>query len=232
MSSARTASAVVVRGLRKAYARGAVVLRGVDLDIAAGTSTALVGPSGSGKSTLLHLVGGMDRPDAGTVRVGDVEVTRLTDRGLAAYRRRIGFVFQRFHLLASLTVLDNVVAPVLPVRTTFDKRARAQQLLDAVGLAARACALPAQLSGGERQRVAIARALINDPVLVLADEPTGNLDSAAGRMVVELLERLQRERGLTVLMVTHDRSVAARADRVLSIRDGRLRADETAGEPP
>jgi putative ABC transport system ATP-binding protein len=232
MSSARTASAVVVRGLRKAYARGAVVLRGVDLDIAAGTSTALVGPSGSGKSTLLHLVGGMDRPDAGTVRVGDVEVTRLTDRGLAAYRRTIGFVFQRFHLLASLTVLDNVVAPVLPVRTTFDKRARAQQLLDAVGLAARACALPAQLSGGERQRVAIARALINDPVLVLADEPTGNLDSAAGRMVVELLERLQRERGLTVLMVTHDRSVAARADRVLSIRDGRLRADETAGEPP
>jgi putative ABC transport system ATP-binding protein len=232
MSSARTASAVVVRGLRKAYARGAVVLRGVDLDIAAGTSTALVGPSGSGKSTLLHLVGGMDRPDAGIVRVGDVEVTRLTDRGLAAYRRTIGFVFQRFHLLASLTVLDNVVAPVLPVRTTFDKRARAQQLLDAVGLAARACALPAQLSGGERQRVAIARALINDPVLVLADEPTGNLDSAAGRMVVELLERLQRERGLTVLMVTHDRSVAARADRVLSIRDGRLRADETAGEPP
>jgi putative ABC transport system ATP-binding protein len=152
----------------------------VTLSVDPGQVVAVTGPSGSGKSTLLHVIGAMDLADAGTIRVGDREVTALFRRERAALRRTIGFVFQRFHPLPALTVGDNVAAPLIPVRSSFDPNERARGLLAAVGLADRAAALPSTLSGGEQQRVAIARALINDPGLVLADEPTGNLDSVTG----------------------------------------------------
>jgi putative ABC transport system ATP-binding protein len=197
-------------------------LEEVSLEIAAGAAVALAGPSGAGKSTLLHLIGALDRPDAGTVTVGGDELGALDRRALAAHRRRIGFVFQRFNLLPALTALDNVMAPTLPYRTGFDKAARARELLAAVGLAGREAALPSRLSGGEQQRVAIARALVNDPALVLADEPTGNLDSRTGRGIVDLLLELRAERGATVVLATHDPQVAARCDRVVRLVDGRV----------
>jgi putative ABC transport system ATP-binding protein len=194
---------------------------GVDVDVDVGSALALTGPSGSGKSTLLHLVGAIERLDAGTIEVGGQDVGGLSRRGRAAYRRTIGFVFQRFHLLPTLTALDNVVAPVLPFRTSFDKAARARELLADVGLADRAEALPAKLSGGQQQRVALARALINEPQLLLADEPTGNLDSETGRAVMDVLMRLRAERAMTVIVATHDPGVAARCDAVLHLKDGR-----------
>ena len=170
-------------------------LDGVSLRVEAGSAVALSGPSGSGKSTLLHLIGGLDRPDEGTVRVGGVKLGGLKARELAAHRRRVGFVFQRFNLLPALTVLDNVTVPVLPFRTGFDKPQRARELLAAVGLQGRERQMPAKLSGGEQQRVAIARALINRPPIVLADEPTGNLDSRNGDAIMDLLMGLrERER--------------------------------------
>ncbi|MDX2702023.1 ABC transporter ATP-binding protein [Streptomyces sp. PA03-6a] len=202
---------------------GVVALDGVDLEIGDGESVALTGPSGAGKSTVLHLVGGMDLPDSGTV---EVDGTALTPGGLDAHRRRIGFVFQRFHLLPALTVLDNVLAPVLPRRVDFDRRARAMELLEAVGLAQRAGALPSELSGGQQQRVAVARALINRPGLLLADEPTGNLDSATGREIIDLLLSLTEQYGMTLLVATHDVEVAASCDRIVRLRDGRIVADE------
>ena len=156
-------------------------LEDVTLAVEPGAAVALSGPSGSGKSTLLHLIGALDRPDAGRVTVGGRALDGLSRRELAAHRRSVGFVFQRFNLLPALTVLDNVLAPVLPYRVAFDKDERARALLAAVGLEERAASLPAQLSGGEQQRVAIARALINRPPVVLADEPTGNLDTRTGR---------------------------------------------------
>lgn len=149
-------------------------------------------------------------------------MTGLSGRGLAAYRRRVGFVFQRFHLLPTLTALDNVIAPLIPFRTDFDKVARAHELLATVGLADRAAALPSRLSGGQQQRVAIARALINQPALLLADEPTGNLDSQTGTAIVDLLLRLRDEQGTTVIMATHDTAIAARCDRTVQLRDGCL----------
>jgi putative ABC transport system ATP-binding protein len=195
---------------------------GVSLDVPAGSAVALTGPSGSGKSTLLHLIGAIERLDGGRIEVGEQDVGALTRRGRTAYRRGVGFVFQRFHLLPALTALDNVVAPVLPFRTSFDKNARARELLDRVGLGDRAGALPSKLSGGQQQRVAIARALINEPRLLLADEPTGNLDSETGRTVVDLLLRLREEHGTTLLVATHDPAVAARCDDAVHLRDGRL----------
>ncbi|MFJ3671119.1 ABC transporter ATP-binding protein [Streptomyces sp. NPDC090106] len=203
---------------------GLVALDGVDLEIGDGEAVAITGPSGSGKSTVLHLVGGMDRPDEGTIEV-DGEL--LAPRRLDAHRRRTGFVFQRFHLLPALTVLDNVLAPVLPRRVDFDRRARAMELLEAVGLAARADALPSELSGGQQQRVAISRALIGRPGLLLADEPTGNLDSATGREIVDLLLSLRERYGMTMLLSTHDPEVAVSCDRIVRLRDGRVVADET-----
>jgi putative ABC transport system ATP-binding protein len=200
-----------------------VALDAVDLRIESGAAVALTGPSGSGKSTVLHLLGGMDRPSEGTVEVDGEE---LTARRLDGHRRRIGFVFQRFHLLPALTVLDNVLAPVLPRRVDFDRQERATELLDAVGLAERANALPSELSGGQQQRVAIARALINRPGLLLADEPTGNLDSATGREIVELLLSLRERYGTTMLVATHDVEVAANCDRIVRLLDGRIVADD------
>jgi ABC-type lipoprotein export system ATPase subunit len=219
--------AVSLRGASRGYP-GLTALDAVDLEIADGSAVALTGPSGAGKSTVLHLLGGMDTPTAGTV---EIDGKALTARDLDTHRRRVGFVFQRFHLLPALTVLDNVLAPVLPRRVDYDRRARATEVLEAVGLAARAQALPAELSGGQQQRVAIARALVGRPRLLLADEPTGNLDSVIGREIVELLLSLRTQYGTTLVLATHDAEVAASCDRVLRLQDGRITADTTLTPP-
>jgi putative ABC transport system ATP-binding protein len=200
-------------------------LDGVTLEIARGAAVALAGPSGSGKSTLLHVIGALDRPDGGTIEVDGRDLGTLRRRELAAHRRRVGFVFQRFNLLPALTAVDNVLAPVLPYRVDFDKQARARELLDAVGLAGRETSLPSRLSGGQQQRVAIARALINHPALVLADEPTGNLDSRTGAEIIDLLLELRARHDMTIVIATHDSHVAARCDRIVRLRDGRVVED-------
>jgi putative ABC transport system ATP-binding protein len=195
---------------------------GVSLAIEPGEAVALTGPSGSGKSTLLQLIGGIDRLDGGSIRVGDQALEGLRGNAVADYRRSVGFVFQRFNLLPAQTALDNVLVPAIPYRVDFDKAARARELLAAVGLAGRERAMPSRLSGGQQQRIAIARALVNRPRLLLADEPTGNLDSQTGAEILDLLLGLRDEHGVTLLIATHDPQVAARCDRTLSLRDGRL----------
>ena len=192
----------------------------VSLTVAAGEFVALTGASGSGKSTLLHMIGAIERPDAGVIVSNTTNVTALRGAAQADYRRTIGFVFQRYNLLPALTALDNVIAPVLPYRTPWDKRARARQLLDAVGLAGRERSMPARMSGGEQQRIAIARALINTPALLLADEPTGNLDSATATDILDLLARLRAEHHMTILLASHDPQIAARSERLIRLRDG------------
>jgi len=202
--------------------RTLTILDGVTLDVEAAEVCAVTGPSGSGKSTLLGLVAGLDRPSAGTIEVAGVELTRLGEDALARFRRdTLGFVFQAFHLIPTLTAAENVAVP-LELAAVADAPARARALLDEVGLADRAHHYPVQLSGGEQQRVAIARALALRPRVLLADEPTGNLDSATGGGIIALLLGLNRERGSTLLLVTHDEALAGRADRVLRLRDGRL----------
>jgi putative ABC transport system ATP-binding protein len=225
-------SAVLVqaRGLRKDYGSGEGLVRAldtVDLDVKRGETLAVMGPSGCGKSTLLHLIGGLDRPSAGQLTVSGQRVDELSERALAHLRRdEIGFVFQAFHLMDDLTAQENVELPALLAGCTpGEARARATALLEQVGLADRARHLPSMLSGGQRQRVAIARALANDPEIVLADEPTGNLDSAAAFDVLSLLEGLHAN-GLTVVIVTHDERIATTADRLISMRDGAF-VDET-----
>jgi putative ABC transport system ATP-binding protein len=225
---------VFLSEVRKTYAAGGATITAVDsvsLDIAAGTMTSVTGPSGSGKSSLLQLIGALDRPDSGTIRVGDLEITALTGRQLTRFRRTIGFVFQRYHLLPTLTALDNVLAPLIPYRTAFDPVARGRELLAAVGLADRERSLPGQLSGGQQQRIAIARALINRPALLLADEPTGNLDSANGQEILDLLDELRAAFPMTVLIATHEQQVVDRCDRMLRLRDGRLVEDRDARGP-
>jgi putative ABC transport system ATP-binding protein len=217
-------------GLRKDYGSGEGLVRAVDqvdLEVPRGETLAIMGSSGCGKSTLLHLLGGLDRPSAGELCLGDRRVDRLSERGLAQLRRReVGFVFQAFHLMDELTAQENVELPALLAgRSPREARHRARDLLDQVGLADRAAHLPSALSGGQRQRVAIARALANEPQLVLADEPTGNLDSAATLEVLRLFEGL-RTGGLTLIIVTHDERIAATADRLISMRDGAF-VDET-----
>ena len=192
----------------------------VSLRAAAGEMIAVMGSSGSGKSTLLHVVGAMDTASEGRIRVDGFQVDRLAGSQQTEYRRRIGFVFQRFHLLPALSALDNVAAPLLPRRVPFDKHERARELLRSVGLEGKEHQLPSRLSGGEQQRVAIARALINQPGLLLADEPTGNLDTKTGEGIVELLLELRRLHGMTVLVATHDSTVASRCDRTIELRDG------------
>jgi ABC-type lipoprotein export system ATPase subunit len=209
-------------GLTRIYPDGAVrALRGVSLAVTAGESVAITGPSGCGKSTLLHLLGGLDRPTSGEVYFEGAPLGALD---LDAFRaRRIGFVFQSFHLLPTLSALENVQVPMFEGPWPRGERvARAVRLLDEVGLAHRRDHIPSRLSVGERQRVAIARALANEPALLLADEPTGNLDSVAQAEVLELLGRLRRERSLTLVLVTHSPEVASAADRVIKIRDGRI----------
>jgi putative ABC transport system ATP-binding protein len=215
----------VSKTYRSGIGESVTAVDAVTLDIPPGQSLAITGRSGSGKSTLLHLIGAMDVPDEGQITIDGTDIARLRDSERAALRRRIGFVFQRFHLLPALTALDNVLAPVLPYRTDFDKVARARELLGAVGLADRVKHLPSQLSGGEQQRVAIARALINHPGIVLTDEPTGNLDTRTGAEIVALLLQLQDEHGLTLLVATHDASIAERCDRRLCLTDGKIVSD-------
>jgi putative ABC transport system ATP-binding protein len=217
-------------GLAKTYSSDGVdvlALRGVDLEVAEGEFVAIMGPSGCGKSTLLHLLGGLDRPTAGTIELRSRRVERLSESAWAVLRRReIGFVFQFFNLVGNLTVAENVELPALLMGVSRDAaRRRRVELLDRLDVSARADSLPSQLSGGQQQRVALARALVNRPAVLLADEPTGNLDSASAREVLLLLRGAQAA-GQTVVLVTHDARVAAAADRVVSLRDG-LVVDET-----
>ena len=218
---------VVLETVTKRYLLGdgsaLVAARDVSFAVAAGESVALTGTSGSGKSTLLHLIGAVDTPDSGTVRVGEGVVSDLRGRQAADYRSTIGFVFQQYFLLPSLSLVDNVCAPLMGRRRVRDVRGKALELLDSVGLADRAPALPSELSGGQQQRVAIARALIGDPGLLLADEPTGNLDSATAEDIMGVLEGLQAGLGLTMVIATHDAELAAWCDRRLMVSDGRVR---------
>jgi len=217
-----------LEGVSKRYSQGGdtvVALDGVDLAVDEGEALALVGPSGSGKSTLLHLAGGLDRPDAGTVRLGGRDLAALSVGERARLRRReIGFIFQFFHLVPGLSVAENVELPLL-LDGRRDKDGRVLALLDRVGLGHRASHPPGQLSGGEMQRTAIARALVAEPALVLADEPTGNLDSAAGAAILDLLGEVVDDAGAALVLVTHDEGAAARTDRTLRVRDGRVSAD-------
>jgi ABC-type lipoprotein export system ATPase subunit len=218
-------SLVVLRRVVKAYRKGRETIHaldGVDLDVAPREMVAIVGPSGSGKSSLLHVIGAMDRPTAGDVTVAGRDLSTLAEHELTRFRRQtVGFVFQSFNLIPNLTALENVMLPMEFNGVPGDeRRRRATALLERVGLGARRTHRPAELSGGEQQRVAIARALANNPPLVLADEPTGNLDSATGQMIYELLKEVAQDR--TVLVVTHAAALAQMATRVLYIKDGRL----------
>jgi putative ABC transport system ATP-binding protein len=225
---------VELREVSKRYGAGAgqqvTAADNVGLAIGAGAFVALTGASGSGKSTVLHLMGAIERPDEGTIVSGDTDVTALRGGALAAYRRTVGFVFQRYNLLPALTVLDNVLVPVLPYKTRWDKRARARDLLAAVGLDGREQSMPSRMSGGEQQRVALARALINSPTLLLADEPTGNLDSRTAAEVIDLITRLRQEHRMTVVLATHDPQIAARAERLVRLRDGAVVDDITLAD--
>jgi ABC-type lipoprotein export system ATPase subunit len=216
---------VRTRGLSKTFGEGHAlvrVLERVDLDVARGEFVAVVGRSGSGKSTLLHLLGGLDRPDAGEIELDGVRVDRLDERRLTDVRRRkIGFVFQSFHLLPELSGIENVLLPARLARDGVEAAPRARELLARLGLTTLARRLPTELSGGEQQRLAIARALINDPPLVLADEPTGNLDDESGADVLDLLRRAA-DSGRAVVLVTHDRAATHIADRVLRLDGGGL----------
>ena len=218
------APALSCRGLRKVHGgeNGVAALDGVDLDVAAGEFLAVVGPSGGGKSTLLHLLGGIDRATSGTVTVAGRELGSLSEKELTVYRRRdVGIVFQFFNLLPHLDVRENVELPRL-LDGRSDAEERALRLLDRVGLGARAGAHPYELSGGEMQRVAIARALVTGARLLLADEPTGNLDSRNGEQVLSLLDEIRRERGVTLVLATHAEAAAKRADRRIEIQDGKI----------
>ena len=226
---------VTVNSLTKIYGEGASAveaLRGVDFTLQKGESIAVMGPSGSGKSTFLHLLGCLDRPTSGSYRLEGEEVAGLSRDQLAAIRcRKIGFVFQSFNLLARTSALENVELPMLYAGMgTAERLRRAQDLLEQVGLGARLHHRPNELSGGQQQRVAIARALANGAPLLMADEPTGNLDSASSEEIMSLFRRLNRDQGITVMVVTHAPDIAAWSDRVVSFRDGRITDDRPAAE--
>jgi putative ABC transport system ATP-binding protein len=224
-------SAIEIRDLDLKLGRGAArvhVLKSISLDIARGEAVGLVGPSGSGKSTLLMTMAGLERADSGSIRVDGVTLGDLSEDALARFRgAKIGIVFQAFHLIPTMTALENVAAP-LELAGAGDAFARAAAELEAVGLAERMVHYPAQLSGGEQQRVALARALAPQPSLLIADEPTGNLDEATGRAIIELLFELRAARGATLVLVTHDLALAGRCDRMIRLRSGRIEADAMA----
>ncbi|WP_375462457.1 ABC transporter ATP-binding protein [uncultured Methylobacterium sp.] len=223
--------AIALSDIDLSLGRGAArvhVLRGISLTVARGEAIGLVGPSGSGKSTLLMVMAGLERPDAGAIRIEDTDLGGLDEDALARFRgRRIGIVFQAFHLVPTMTALENVALP-LELADKPGAHARARAELAAVGLADRMHHYPAQLSGGEQQRVAIARAVAPDPAILVADEPTGNLDEATGRQIVDLLFALKRDRGATLVLVTHDPGLARLCDRTVSLRSGRIDEPVTA----
>ena len=221
-----------IRGLAKSYHRGEqdiAVLLGIDLDVAAGEFVALMGPSGSGKSTLLNLIAGIDQPSAGTIQIGGVDIATLGEGALADWRAaHVGFIFQFYNLIPVLSAFENVELPLLLTGLSArQRRERVAQVLALVALSDRADHLPSELSGGQQQRVAIARALVGDPTLIVADEPTGDLDCATGEEVLSLLEQLVAELGKTIVMVTHDPKAAARAQRLVHLEKGVL-VDELA----
>jgi putative ABC transport system ATP-binding protein len=220
-----------VRGLTKTIATGThrvEILKGIDLDVAKGQFLAIMGPSGSGKSTLLGLLAGLDTPTSGTIQLDGEEITGLPEDRLAVLRgRKVGFVFQSYHLIPTLTAEENVLLPWELAGGDFDGAARARELLDQVGLLDRRDHYPVQLSGGEQQRVALARAFMVHPPILMADEPTGNLDSLNGRLVLDLLVNLNHREGATLVLVTHEEELAATADRRITLRDGRIVSDDT-----
>ena len=223
------ACSVVVRSVTKTYRRGqrrVTALRDVSFALSQGELALLVGPSGSGKTTLLNLIAALDRPDCGEIIIGGSAVTGMSRSAAASYRNeRVGFIFQSYNLLPQLTALDNILVPMLPKRQADPRRA--QELLDAVGLSDRARHRPSELSGGEQQRVAIARALVNDPALILADEPVGNLDDDNAHKIAKLLASACRERGKTLILVTHDRNLIHPVDHVFDLRAGSLTSIES-----
>jgi len=224
-----------LKGVTRDYRLGKVVvraLRGLDLKIEEGEIVAIMGPSGSGKSTLMHILGALDVPSGGEALIDGENLSELRERDLVRIRgRRIGFVFQTFNLIQTLSAQRNVELPMIFQGVKSSERVRrARELLEKVGLAERRSHKPTELSGGERQRVAIARALANDPEIILADEPTGNLDSESGGQILDLLRRLSKEDGKTVIIVTHDPDAAAIADRVIRLKDGRVIGESAGGE--
>ncbi len=224
---------IVVRDLVKTYEGGLIrALNGASLEVAAGEFVAVVGPSGCGKSTLLHLIAALDRPDSGSIEVNGRDLSRVDN--LSRYRaREVGLVFQLHNLLPTLTASENVQVPMFELGIgARERRTRAERLLRLVGLEGKERKRPTELSGGERQRVAVARALANDPPILLADEPTGSLDSESGRRLLDLFEELRAHRRLTVVLVTHDHTVAARADRIVRMLDGRVVGEEVLREIP
>ncbi len=224
---ANSKAVICARGVEKALPLGSLVihaLRGVDMEIYAGEIVGIIGPSGSGKSTLLGLIGGLDSPTAGTIEIDGLDITRMNEDQLTEVRNeKIGFIFQFFNLIPTLTALENVALPIQFARhPKFNPQKRAKELLDILGLKDRMGHRPSELSGGQQQRVAIARALANNPPLLLADEPTGNLDTESGNTVMETLQQIRRDSGTTVVIVTHDQQIAHRADRVMTLVDGMI----------
>ena len=229
---------ISIRDLSKTYSMGEEpvhALQAVSLDIGSGEFVAVIGPSGSGKSTLMHILGCLDQPDSGTYLLDGQDVSRLTDDEISRVRnKKIGFVFQGFNLLSRTSALENVELPLLydtqTILTAAERRRRALEALHTVGLEGRERHHPNQLSGGQQQRVAIARALMTQPAILLADEPTGNLDSRTSTEIMDLFQKLNRERGLTIVLITHEHDVAAYGSRIIEFKDGRIISDETNGK--
>lgn len=227
-------STITCKDLVKAYEGDGVktnAVRNINLTLKKGEFTAIVGPSGSGKSTLLSLIGTLDRPTSGHIIYDGEEIANMKKKAVADFRfEHIGFVFQQFHLLPTLTALENVLSPLFARKVSYNKTERAKEVLEQVGLADKMNALPSQLSGGEQQRVAIARALVHEPDWLLADEPTGNLDTETGDRIVQLIQELNQEKGCGILLVTHDNELAAKADNIIEMKDGSV-ISEKNGEP-
>lgn len=221
---------IVTENLTKIYRLGDTEVVGninINIRIEDGEFAAIMGPSGSGKSTLLHMIGGLDRPTSGKIMINGLNIAELSDKTLCDMRRdELGFIFQTFNLLPTLTTIENVIVPVAPRGLNGDVRARGVRVLEAVGLGDRLEHTPSELSGGQRQRVAIARALVNNPSILLADEPTGNLDSNSGREVLQLMKNMNKNSGVTVIIVTHDPKVADVTNRTIILEDGKIVKDE------